>query len=178
MENIQNKELTLEQVRSQVAKTEDAESKGERIQLIVFQLGSGEYAIPIDDIKEIVLTPGIAKVPRTPSFIKGVANIRGSIVAIMDLEERFGLEKTEITSQSYTLVIASTDFKVGILVSKVPNTLNTYSSEIDSTDNIMHYSNVDQKCINGIAKVEDRLIMLLDVQKLLDFQGLYEIKNI
>ena len=66
------------------------------IQLIVFRLGQEEYAIRIEQVKEVTLTPEIARMPKTPSFVKGIANLRGDIIAVVDLEERFQLrEATE-----------------------------------------------------------------------------------
>src|SRR6476620_5317930 len=61
------------------------------VHLIVFKLGQEEYGIRIEQVKEVTKTPEITRMPKTPAFIKGVANIRGDIIAIMDLEERFGL---------------------------------------------------------------------------------------
>ena len=175
------KEVTLEEVKRDAAGVQEEKAKsGERIQLIVFKLGEEEYALPIDHIKEVVLTPGIAKIPQTPDYIKGVANIRGNIIAIMDLEERFEITiNVELESRgNYTLVIESDSFKIGILVTEVPNTLNTYESEIDSTNGIMQYSSLDQECIKGVVKVDNRLIMLVDIFKLMELEDLSKISKI
>ena len=88
---------------------------------------SEEYGISIDQIKEVVITPTITRVPQKPAFIKGVANIRGNIIAILDLEQKFGLQKAEDTMPSnnnFTLVIDSNEYKMGVLVKEVPNTLS------------------------------------------------------
>src|SRR6478609_4820459 len=106
MENIG--ETTINEVLREAAADVQKKDVGKRIQLIIFKLGSEEYALPIDQIKEVVLTPRIAKMPQTPSYIKGVANIRGSIIAILDLEEKFGIDRSiDKTSESfhYTLVV-------------------------------------------------------------------------
>ncbi|GAB3816253.1 hypothetical protein GCM10028895_11270 [Pontibacter rugosus] len=63
----------------------------EMVHLIVFKLGTEEYAIKIDQVKEVTSTPAVTRMPRTPDFVKGVANIRGDIIAIMDMERRFGI---------------------------------------------------------------------------------------
>lgn len=176
------KEISLEEVKRSASKVNEEKAKsGERIQLIVFKLGGEEYAIPIDHIKEVVITPGVAKIPQTPNYIKGVANIRGNIIAIMDLEERFGLINNFADVEnhgSYTLVIESEDFKVGVLVTEVPNTLNTYSSEIDNASGIMQHSSLDQECINGVVKVDERLIILIDIFKLMKLENLNKTINI
>lgn len=148
---------------------------GHSMQLIIFKLANEEYALPIDHIKEVVLTPRISKLPQTPSYVKGVANIRGNVITIVDLEERFGLlseeeleaaeerdEELDIQS-NYTLVIESEEYKVGILVKEVPNTLSVNSTQIDNTNNIIQHSSLDEKAINGIVKLEDRMIIMVDI---------------
>ncbi|OFY84321.1 MAG: hypothetical protein A3F72_14530 [Bacteroidetes bacterium RIFCSPLOWO2_12_FULL_35_15] len=142
------------------------------MQLIIFKLGKEEYAMNIDQIKEVVITPRIAKVPQTAMYIKGVANIRGNIIAIMDLEERFNLiEKTDQpnseTIANYTLVVESEEFKVGILVKEVPNTLSVNTTDIDSSSEIIRYTALDERCIKGIVKSGERMIIMIDMFELL-----------
>jgi len=152
------------------------EAAGKKIQLIIFKLGTEEYGLSIDQIKEVVITPGIAHVPRMPSYIKGVANIRGNIISIMDLEEKFGLrsESAENTGATgnYTLVIESSKFKVGILVKEVPNTLSVYTGEIEDASAFVQFSSIDENCITGIVKSGGRLIILIDVFKLIDIENI------
>jgi purine-binding chemotaxis protein CheW len=150
-------------------------------QLIVFKLGQEEYALPIDDIKEVVLTPKISRIPQTPFYVKGVANIRGNVISIIDLEERFNLvqhddayldeealkEAQENISANYTLVIESKQFKVGILVREVPNTLSIKSSEIDNTTSIIQHTSLNEEAINGIVKLGDRMIIMIDIIKMM-----------
>lgn len=137
-------------------------------QLIVFKQGGEEYGLEIAQIKEVVLTPYVTKMPHTPSYIKGVANIRGSIISIIDLEEKFGVRNTETEhkTSSYSLVIESEDFKIGILVREVPNTLAVAESDIDSSMNIVD-DGAQGGYIKGIVKRDDRLIILLDVQAIM-----------
>ena len=88
------KEVSIEDIKKEAALDVQKKDISRRIQLIIFKLGTEEYALSIDQIKEVVLTPRIAKMPQTPSYIKGVANIRGNIIAILDLEQKFGIEQT------------------------------------------------------------------------------------
>ena len=149
-------------------KGEQEEKSAIRHQLIVFKLGSEEYALQIDQVKEVVLTPEITKMPRTPDYIMGVANIRGNIIAIVDLEKRFNiLDSEEGQKGMYTLVIESEDFKIGILVKEVPNTLAAYDDEIDDSPNIIVDSEMDESYIQGIVKSDNRLIILIDIFKVI-----------
>ncbi len=153
---------------------EEIEKKGnsnKKNQLIVFKLGSEEYALMIDQIKEVVITPAITKVPLTSKFIKGVANIRGSVLTIIDLEERLGLyhsNELQIDDKiNYTLVVENEDLKLGILVKELPNTLSISEADIDQSPNIIHDHQVDKNYIKGIVKYQKRLIILIDIYKII-----------
>jgi purine-binding chemotaxis protein CheW len=138
------------------------------VQIVVFRLGDEEYGLNIDQIKEVVITPSITRVPQKPSFIKGVSNIRGNIIAMLDLEEKFGLRKTidEHAGSNFTLVIDSFEYKMGVLVKEVPNTLSIAESAIEEFT-LAGESNDEQSYIKGIVKLEKRLIIMIDIFKVL-----------
>ena len=157
--------------------------------LIVFKLGEEEYSLQIDQIREIVRTPELTSMPQTPSYIKGVANIRGNIIVIVDLEEKFEIPVSHLNqaalkdrdqekennkninkiseTHKFTLVIESDQFKIGILVREVPKTLAASDDEIDESLNIVHDSSVEGNYIKGIVKVDDRIIILIDILKVM-----------
>ena len=140
--------------------------KYNRKQLIVFKQGNEEYGLTIDQIKEVVITPNITRMPQTPAYIKGVANIRGNIIAIIDLEEKFGISGKSVEnvkSGNYTLVVESDEIKIGILVKEVPNTLTVSTADIDETVNVIQDDTQDSNYIKGIVKVNNRLIILIDI---------------
>ena len=139
-------------------------------QIVVFKLGQEEYGLPIDQIKEVVITPTITRMPQTPDYVKGVANIRGNVIAILDLEEKFGLSSGEqSTVQShFTLVIESEEYKMGILVREVPNTLSISSSAIENS--VFTGEQGEQSYITGIVKLEKRLIIMIDIFKVINEQ--------
>lgn len=138
-----------------------------RQQLIVFRLGNEEYALKIDQIKEIVLTPTVTKVPQTPSYVKGLANIRGNIIAILDLEEKFGVEGIQEKTGKYTLVVESETFKIGLMVNQVPNTLTVSENNIELAQDIVGDVSSQSNYIQGIVKTDNRLIILIDVYQLM-----------
>ncbi|TGE20192.1 chemotaxis protein CheW [Hymenobacter elongatus] len=139
------------------------------IQLIVFRLGDEEYGIRIEQVKEVTVTPEIAKMPKTPSFVKGIANLRGDIIAVIDLEERFKLRPANepLPAMSYTLAIEAKDYTIGIVVREVPQPLSVPMSIIEKTPEFIQDINVHDKYIEGIAKVDGRIIIVLDMPKLL-----------
>ncbi|MDH5381008.1 MAG: chemotaxis protein CheW [Cyclobacteriaceae bacterium] len=141
-------------------------------QLIVFRQGTEEYALHIDQIKEVVITPNVTRMPQTPSYIRGVANIRGNIIAIIDLEDKFGLkdpdEIVEKAEKDYTLVIESEDMKIGILVKEVPNTLAISEKDIDDgISSVSEGISSDKNYIKGIVKIDNRLVILIDIFKVM-----------
>lgn len=139
------------------------------IQLIVFRLGDEEYGLRIEQVKEVTITPEVARMPKTPPFIKGIANLRGDIIAIVDLEERFGLRPTgqELPATSYTLAIEAKDYTIGIVVREVPQPLSIPVSIIEKAPEFIQDININDKYIEGIAKVDGRIIIVLDMLKLL-----------
>jgi purine-binding chemotaxis protein CheW len=157
-------------------------TKEEMIHLIVFKLGEEEYGIKIEQVKEVTVTPSVTRMPRTPSFIKGVSNIRGDIIAIMDLEERFGIRPAPVTDNfnpkiTYTLVIEAKEYSIGIIVREVPQSLNMSMTKIDKAPSFLQDINIHENYIEGIAKVNNRLIIVLDMYKILTQDEIRELKN-
>jgi purine-binding chemotaxis protein CheW len=150
-------------------KLDQPKTSNRSLQIVVFKLGGEEYGLRIDQIKEVVITPNITRMPQTASFIKGVANIRGNVIAIFDLEERFKLTHTshDITSK-YTLVVESDDVKLGLLVSDVPNTVTVNDTDLDESVGIINDANAETNYVKGIIKVNNRLIILIDIFKVID----------
>jgi purine-binding chemotaxis protein CheW len=143
-------------------------------QIVVFKMGQEEYGLPIDQIKEVVITPTITRMPQTQLFVRGVANIRGNIIAILDLEEKFGMQVQGATDRSYsgnnyTLVIESDEYKMGILVREVPNTLSISSSSIESAA-FTGDQQTERSYITGIVKLDKRLIIMIDIFKVINEQ--------
>jgi len=139
------------------------------IQLIIFELGGEAYGIRIEQVKEVTITPEIARMPKTPAFVKGIANLRGDIITIIDLEERFQLRPAgeALPTVSYTMAIEAKDYTIGIVVREVPQPLSIAASIIESAPEFIQDVNINDKYIEGIAKVNGRIIVVLDMLKLL-----------
>ncbi|MBX0332018.1 chemotaxis protein CheW [Pontibacter sp. HSC-14F20] len=155
--------------------------KEEMIHLIVFKLGAEEYGIKIEQVKEVTVTPNVTRMPRTPDFIKGVANIRGDIIAIMNLEERFGIRPVPLADDlnpriTYTLVIEAKEYSIGVIVREVPQSLNLSMTKIDKAPSFLQDININENYIEGIAKVNNRLIIVLDMYKILTQDEIRELK--
>ena len=139
------------------------------LQIVVFRLGNEDYGLHIDQIKEVVLTPNITRMPQTASYVKGVANIRGNVIAIFDLEDRFNLDKTNREQIGrYTLVVESDDVKMGLLVNEVPVTVSVNAADLDESVGIIGDAQGDTSYIKGVIKTAQRLIILVDIFKVID----------
>lgn len=151
---------------------EAAPGHARTMQIVVFKLGEEEYGLHIDQIKEVVITPAITRMPQTPAYVKGVANIRGNVIAILDLEEKFDLKRYGTNTgakNNFTLVIESEDYKMGILVREVPNTLSISSDRLENSV-LTGDLQSDQAYITGIVKLEKRLIIMIDIFKVIGEQ--------
>jgi purine-binding chemotaxis protein CheW len=141
------------------------------VQLIVFQLGDEDYGIRIEQVKEVTVTPEVVKMPKTPPFIKGIANLRGDIIAIVDLEERFQLRPTgrAVPDFSYTLAVEAADYTLGLMVREVPRPLTIPVSLIEPAPEFVQDSGQRDKYLEGIAKLpnSEGVIIVLDMAKLL-----------
>lgn len=162
---------SLADVKRDAAAAEREKAPQKLIQLVVFNIAGEQYGLPIDQVKEVVLTPRIARMPHTPDYIHGVANIRGNIIAIVDLEQKLGFNKETTDANNigaYTLVIENEKVKVGVLVKKVPDTLTVDVASIDQATDFIRYTSLAANSLVGVVKAEHNMIMLIDIVKLID----------
>ena len=156
----------------------DESQQNKMQQIVVFKLGQEEYGLSIGQIKEVVITPVITRMPQTQPFVRGVANIRGTVIAMLDLEQRFGLLEENATQDNgnYALVIDSAEYKMGVLVKEVPNTLSISTNSIEQV--FASDSESQSSYITGIVKLDKRLIIMIDIYKVFnqkEAQGLLNI---
>jgi purine-binding chemotaxis protein CheW len=141
------------------------------VQLIVFRLGDEDYGIRIEQVKEVTITPEVVRMPKTPPFIKGITNLRGDIIAVVDLEERFQLRPAgrPVPEFSYTLAVEAPDYTLGLLVREVPRPITIPVSAIEPAPEFVQDSGQREKYLEGIAKLPngEGVIIVLDMPKLL-----------
>ncbi len=157
---------------------EETESKvpENSVQFLSFTLGDEEYGVTILSVQEIRSWEPVSKIPNVPSYEKGVVNLRGAIVPIIDLRERFHLEHSEYTNLTVVVVLQAVclgrNRTMGVVVDSVSNVMNIQKENIQSAPDFG--TKVSTEFINGIASVDNRMVMLLDVEKLLKLDGLEE----
>lgn len=135
------------------------------LQIVGMKLGRETLGLPISFVREIVRVPEITPVPNAPEFIKGVINLRGRIIAVMDLCRRFGADSKTIDKKSRIVVVEMDDRLVGLLVSSASEVLRISPSEIEAPQNVFPHEEMDY--VTGVGKLKDRLIILVDLSRIL-----------
>ena len=139
---------------------------------LTFTLNEEEYGIGILKIKEIIGMMPITSVPQTPEFVKGVINLRGKVIPVIDLRLRFGMEAIDYTERTCIIVVeieGPTDMvMIGIVVDAVSEVLNIKGEEIEDTPTFGTKLNTDY--ILGMAKMEGGVKILLDIDRVLSHQ--------
>jgi purine-binding chemotaxis protein CheW len=136
---------------------------------LTFSLAGEEYGIGILKVKEIIGMMPITTVPRAPSFVKGVINLRGKVIPVLDLRLRFGMEAREYTERTCIIVVefgsGGRDVIVGIVVDSVSEVLNIRGEDIEETPAFGTALNTEY--IHGMAKIGKGVKILLDIDRVL-----------
>ena len=138
------------------------------IQLVTFGLAGEEFGVPIAFVKEIVRVPEITRVPRVPAFVEGVANLRGSILPIVNLRERFDLPSGERTDDNRAVVVEIAGRLTGLVVDQVSEVMRVPRDTVEPAPPVVS-GGVGAEFLNGVAKLKggERLILLLDIEKVI-----------
>ncbi|WP_406670358.1 chemotaxis protein CheW [Methanolobus sp. ZRKC4] len=139
-------------------------STGELLQLVICQLSKEEYGIPISNVKEIIRIPNIIKIPRAPDYVEGIINLRSNVLPVINLATRFNLSHEEINNQSRVVVVEIGDIVTGMIVDAVTEVLRIPVGNIESAPEIIT-SKISEKYIEGVGKIDERLLILLDINK-------------
>lgn len=146
---------------------ENKDSKGalEILQLVGFLIGSEEYAVDILKVQEINRIVQITKVPNSPDFVEGVINLRGKVIPILDLRIRMGMGKKEHDAHTRIMVVDISQKTIGFVVDEVTEVLRIPKSVIEAPPELATGQRSD--FITGVGKLEDRLLILLDLDKII-----------
>lgn len=134
-------------------------------QLVVFELANEHYGVEISTVESIIKMQEITRIPHSPSFVEGITNLRGLVLPVIDLRKRFGLESQEISRDSRIMVVALGSMKVGMIVDAVSEVLRVPSELIEPPPSMTTSSRAN--FITGIAKLDNLLVILLDMSKVL-----------
>ena len=149
----------------------------EELKVIVFVLGSEEYGVEVDKVKVIERMQPITRIPKTPAFIKGVMNLRGVVVPVLDLRGRFGLAETTYTENTRIIVVAVDEMEVGMIVDSANDVIDVNSDEIADPPEIV--GGIKAKYLHGVARLrENRLLVLLNLKEVLNKSELVQLEQL
>lgn len=142
---------------------------GKEIQLVIFRLAGEEFGLDISQVREIVRLQDITPMPKAPEFIRGVTNLRGQIIAVMDLAKRFGLKEAADGEKTRIVICEIRNNAVGLIVDEVPEVIRISSENIEPTPQMLE-TQIHTDFIKGVGKLEGRLVIILDADKILSPQ--------
>ena len=135
------------------------------LHIVGFQVGRETYGVPITSLHEIVRVPEITAVPDAPDYLEGVINLRGKIVSVMDLRKRFGQKQATLKKQNRILVVEHQGRLAGLIVDSASEVLKISADAVEAPPAAFQEGGLN--CVTGLGKVAGRLVVLLDMSKLL-----------
>ena len=135
------------------------------LHIVGFQVGRETYGVPITSLHEIVRVPEITAVPDAPDYLEGVINLRGKIVSVMDLRKRFGEKQASLKKQNRILVVEHSGRLAGLIVDSASEVLKIPTDAVEPPPAVFQEGGLN--CVTGLGKVGGRLVVLLDMSKLL-----------
>ena len=158
-----SKAILMKEEKDTTTTTEEVRSTLSGGKYLSFFLGREEYAIEILKVQEIIGLMPITPVPKMPDYIRGVLNLRGKIVPVMNLRSRFGLPEVEDTEETCIIVVQEEEYLMGVLVDKVSEVADIADEQIDEVPSFGVTGNSEY--LAGIGKVKDTVKMIVDVHK-------------
>jgi purine-binding chemotaxis protein CheW len=148
----------------------------EELKVIVFSLGSETYGVEVGQVRSIERMMPMTRVPKTPAFVKGVIQLRGSVVPVIDLRGRFGLEETEYTDNTRIIIVSINDMEVGLIVDNATDVIDIDEDRIEDPPEIV--GGIKAKYLRGVAKLDDdRLIVLLNLVEVLNKDEIVQLEQ-
>ncbi len=151
-------------------------TQSRRERYLTFFLGEEQYGIAIDRIKEIIAIMKVTYVPKTPEYMRGVINLRGSIIPVVDTRLRFGMEEREADMHTAIIIVEVDKVNVGFIVDRVEEVASIDSTHLGAAPKFG--SGVDTDFICSMAQIEENVVMILDVLKLFEADELMNLEQI
>lgn len=144
--------------------------------LVIFRLDREVYAVDINAVAEISQMQAITHVPRTPEFVEGIINVRGQVLPVIDLRKRFGLPQAELGRDARIIQVEVGTIKLGLIVDAVTEVLSIAADMVEPPSPVI--SSIDTEFIQGVVKAGDRLIILIDLERVLSKKEKEELTDI
>ncbi len=155
----------VEEAQAIPEEAEPVEPAAVEAEYLAFMLSEEEYALKIEDVREIIRPRKITAVPRAPGFVMGVISLRGMILPVFDIKKRLGLGEAELSRPSRILVVSDRGSEQGIMVDRVTGVVRLGPDDIGPPPSVI--GGVEAGYLEGVGRLGDRLLILFDTQKVL-----------
>ncbi|MGI6364559.1 MAG: chemotaxis protein CheW [Bacillota bacterium] len=145
-------------------------------QYVVFQLEDELYGVEILQVRGIEKMLPLTRVPNAPSFVKGVCNLRGSVIPVIDLKKRLGLASTGEVSDAKIIIVNVGKQVVGMTIDAAADVVSLDSNQVEPSPTLV--SGIDAQFISGVAKVSNRLLIILDMERILTADQIDDLKKL
>jgi purine-binding chemotaxis protein CheW len=149
-----------------LVKIDDSVKHDELIQLVSFMLADEEYGVEVLKVREIIRMPTITKMPNVPHHVEGIINLRGKVIPIISMRRRFSLMENENNSQTRIIIMDVCGSLTGFIVDAVSEVIRIHSSEIQPPPSMMLSSGVGQEFITGVFNHAERLLIIMDIDRM------------
>ena len=154
--------------------TKKGESEDQRF--LIFALSDEVCAVPLAKVREVIALGGITKVPNTPAHFRGIMNLRGQLISIIDLRVKFRLKEAPQTAESAIIILELKTLCIGIIIDFVEAVQRISSKSIDITANIN--GKINSNYITGVARLDERILHMLDIEKALNIEDQLSMSSI
>lgn len=143
---------------------------------LTFNLAREMYGIEILKVREIIGMIDITPVPQTPNFVKGLINLRGKVIAVIDLRTKFNLEEAPYSNETCMIIADLIEKQIGLIIDSVCEVVDIPESNVETTPSFG--ASINTEFIKGIGKIEKQVIILLDIEKVLTSEELIKVQSL
>jgi purine-binding chemotaxis protein CheW len=162
--------LSTDEFNTDILETQGEIQAQTRRQYLAFHLSDEEYALDITQINEIIKVREFTDIPRAPEFVLGIISLRGVVVPVFDLRQRLNLGGSELMLSSRIVVCSLNDITVGLLVDSINQVINLVDEDVEPPPGVL--SGLDREMVAGIGRYQKRMIILLNLPRVLDLEGI------
>jgi purine-binding chemotaxis protein CheW len=149
---------------------------GQSLQMINFTVGGDEYAVEIQKVREVINFREITQLPKAPGFVKGIINLRGEVIPVIDLREKFGLAHEQYSALTNVVIAEIGRKAVGVVVDEVRHVIRVPADEVAPSPPFI--GGLSSRYVSGVAKLGERLIVVLDMEKILTAEEMIRLRSL
>ncbi|MCK5659837.1 MAG: chemotaxis protein CheW [Methanosarcinales archaeon] len=155
----------------------DTEASGDLLQLAVFQLAGEEFGVDIMQVQEIIRMPTITRIPQSPEYVEGIINLRGKIIVVINLDTRFDMDSKELDDNSRIIVVEIGETVVGMIVDSVSEVMRLPAANVEPAPEMIS-AKINADYLKGVGKIDERLLILLDLERVLSEEEMAHVSAI